>query len=256
MLSIGLGLGAAWGGGAGALLGLAKLGAALANGVRGFDGGQILSLVNTTVLYIVAGALAGYVMVLLRRAEQEISAAAAREEVARNLHDGVLQTLAIVQRRSDDPDLVRLAREQDRDLRRFLYGGGTVEVPADDLGAALHEAAARFEDAFGVRTTVLVPPDLPPLGPDQVAALARAVGEALANVGKHAGAQQVTVFVEPDDDGRVFCSVKDDGTGFDEARTAPGIGLTRSIAGRMAEVGGRAEIRGNPGRGTEVCLWL
>ena len=35
-----------------------------------------------------------------------------------------------------------------------------------------------------------------------------------------------------------------------------GEGLTRSIRGRMAEVGGRAEITSRPGSGTEVTLWL
>src|SRR3954471_14942036 len=119
VLSIGLGLGPAFGAAAGALLGIARLGATVANGVREFDGGRNLSLINTGVFYVVAGALAGYVMLLLRRAEREISAARAREELARNLHDGVLQTLAIVQRRSTDEDLVRLAHEQDRDLRNF-----------------------------------------------------------------------------------------------------------------------------------------
>lgn len=256
VLSIGFGLGAAWGAGAGALLGLAKLGAALANGVRSFEGGQVLSLINTAVFYVVAGALAGYVMHLLRRAEGEISAAAAREEVARNLHDGVLQTLAIVQRRSNDPDLVRLAREQDRDLRAFLYGDVLPGAAAEDLGAALRAASARFEDAYGVRVEVLVPFDLPRLDPAQVEAITRAVGEALNNVGKHADAGRVTVFVEPDEDGLVFCSVKDDGGGFDDRATAPGIGISRSIVQRMHDAGGRAEVRSNLGQGTEVCLWL
>src|SRR5205814_865163 len=122
VLSVGLGLGVAWGAAAGALLGLARVGATLANGVRDFDASRVLSLVNTTVFYVLAGAIAGYVMFLLRRSEREISASRAREEVARTLHDGVLQTLAIVQRRSTDHDLVRLAREQDRDLRTFLFG--------------------------------------------------------------------------------------------------------------------------------------
>jgi len=124
------------------ILGVARLGATLANGVRDFDGGRVLSLINTGVFYVVAGAIAGYVMLLLRRAEREISAARAREEVARNLHDGVLQTLAIVQRRSTDEDLVRLAREQDRDLRRFLFGKGRLGGEAGDLGTALRAVAA------------------------------------------------------------------------------------------------------------------
>jgi signal transduction histidine kinase len=256
VLSIGLGLGAAWGGIAGCLVGLARLGGTLANGVREFDGGEVLSLVNTSALYIVAGTIAGYVMFLLRRAEREISEARTRELFARNLHDGVLQTLAVVQRRSTDADLVRLAREQDRDLRRFLFGDGQLGSSADDLGTALRATAARFEDTYGVRAEVLVPFDLPKLSPDRVEVITRAVGEALNNVGKHADAHHVTVFVEPDEEGQVFCSVKDDGSGFDEAAMVPGIGISRSIVERMNEAGGRAEIRSREGQGTEVCLWL
>ena len=256
VLSIGLGLGVAWGAGAGVTLGVARVGATLANGVRDFDGGRVLSLINTGVFYVVAGAVAGYVMLLLRRAEREISASRAREEVARNLHDGVLQTLAIVQRRSEDQDLVRLAREQDRDLRNFLFGNGRLGGKSDDLGAALRTVAARFEDSFNVRAEVLVPFDLPKVRREQVEAITRAVGEALNNAGKHAHAQHVTVFLEPGEDGHIFCSVKDDGGGFDEAATVPGIGISRSIVERMQEAGGRAEVRSHPGRGTEVCLWL
>lgn len=256
VLSIGLAAGVGPGAVAGALLGLARVGATLANGARDLDGSQILSLVNTGVFYVVAGAVAGYVTRLLRRAEREISAARAREELGRTLHDGVLQTLAIVQRRSSDADLVRLAREQDRDLRRFLFGDGRTADGTRDLGTALRAVAARFEDAFGVRAEVLVPFPLPKLERDDVEALSRAVSEALTNAGKHARPRQLTVFVEPDDDGQIFCSVKDDGAGFDANTTTPGVGITRSIMERMQEAGGRAEVRSHPGQGTEVCLWL
>ena len=256
VLSFGFGLGVPWGAGAGVLLGLARFGATLANGVRDFDGSRILSLVNTGVFYVVAGAVGGYVMTLMRRAEREISASRAREELARNLHDGVLQTLAIVQRRSSDDDLVRLAREQDRDLRRFLFGDGKLGGQANDLGTALRAVAAQFEDSFGLRADVLVPFDLPKLERLQVETLTRAVGEALTNAGKHAHARRLTVFVEADEAGHVFCSVKDDGEGFDESTTVPGIGISRSIIERMQDAGGRAEVRSHPGQGTEVCLWL
>lgn len=256
VLNTGLSLGTARGASAGALMGVSRVGATLANGVRDFDGGQILSLINTAVFYIVAGALAGYVMLLLGRAEREISAARAREELARNLHDGVLQTLAVVQRRSSDGDLVRLAREQDRDLRRFLFGDGPLGGQPGGLADALLAASARFEDSFGVPAQVLVPSELPTLDADRVDALTRAVGEALTNAGKHAHAHRVTVFVEPDDEGCVFCSVKDDGDGFDETAVPPGVGITQSIVGRLRDVGGRAEVHSRPGHGTEVRLWL
>ena len=252
---------------AGVTLGLARVGATLANGAEVDTGGKVLSLTNTVVFYALGGAATGYVAGLLRRAESQISAARAREEVARTLHDGVLQTLAVVERRATDPGLARLAREQERELREYLFGvaarsgegrqaGATVGPGGGDLGAALRAAAARFEDSFGGRVQVLVAEDLPPLPPERVAALAGAAGEALMNAGKHGRAARVTVFVEPAEDGGVFCSVKDDGRGFDPVTTPPRQGLSRSIRERMQEAGGRADVNSRPGAGTEVCLWL
>jgi signal transduction histidine kinase len=208
---------------------------------------------STVVLYALAGGVAGFAVVKLREAERRISLAQAREEVARTLHDGVLQTLAVVQRRSGDPDLARLARDQERELREYLFGA---EPAGGELGPRLRQAAARFEDHFeGARAQVIVADDLPKLTDERVEALAGAVSEALANAGKHGGARSVTVYAEPDEDGHVFCSVKDDGTGFEE-HAVEGVGLTRSIRGRVADVGGRVEVDGNPGRGTEVRLWV
>jgi signal transduction histidine kinase len=214
-----------------------------------------VGVVSSIVLYALAGLVAGFVTDRLRQAERRISLAQAREEVARTLHDGVLQTLAVVQRRTGDPDLVRLARDQERELREFLYGTPGVLGGGGDLGARLRAAAARFEERYGGTATVVVAPDTPPL-PDRAAdALAGAVGEALANAGKHGGASRVTVFAEPAD-GDLFCSVKDDGAGFDPAATTEGAGLRRSVRGRIAEVGGRVEVDGRPGRGTEVRCWV
>lgn len=229
--------------------------------VLGLGAAQALSLVSTTVLYAVAGAVAGYAVGLFRRAERDVARAEAevatvraREEVARTLHDGVLQTLAAVERRAEDPALARLAREQDRDLRRFLFGAsGDRLVGSGDLGDALREAAARCEAAHGVRIEVLVPDDLPVVAPDVVAALAGAAGEAMNNAGKHAAAGRVVVYVEPEDGG-VFCSVRDDGRGFDVTGTAEGVGLSRSIRDRIAEVHGTVEVESEAGAGTEVRL--
>jgi signal transduction histidine kinase len=205
---------------------------------------------STFVLYALAGGVAGYAVVKLREAERQISTVQAREEVARTLHDGVLQTLAVVQRRSTDPDRSRLAREQERELREFLFG---LQPAGGELGPQLRQAAARYEDRFGGRASVIVAEDLPEPASAVVEALVGAVSEALTNAGKHGAATHVTVYVEPADDGSVFCSVKDDGAGFEAA--TEGVGISRSIRGRLAEVGGRVEIDGNPSRGTEVRLW-
>ena len=256
ILGAGVAFGPLMAAGSGALVGLARVGAVLANGAEIDTGGRVLSLTNTVVFYALGGAAAGYLARLLRRAEAEISAARAREEVARTLHDGVLQTLAVVERRATDPALARLAREQERELRDWLFGSAQRAGVVADVGTALRAAAARFEDAFGGRAQVLVADDLPPLEPEAVAALTGAAGEALVNAGKHGRASKVQVYVEPDESGGVFCSVKDDGVGFDVGSTVEGVGLSRSIRGRVAEVGGRVDIISAPGDGTEVLLWL
>lgn len=250
ILSAAVAFGPALGGAAGVAMGVARVVSTALNDVDGYSSTSVLSLTNTAVFYALAGGVAGYVYRLLVRAREEVASARAREEVARTLHDGVLQTLAVVERRAGDPALSRLAREQERDLREFLFGS---KPTSTDLGAALRSAAARFEDSFGGRVQVLVPADLS-VPPRSVAALAGAVGEALTNAGKHGGAGRVVVFVD-DEDG-LSCSVKDDGCGFDPASTPEGVGLARSIRARIEEAGGRVEVAAAPGTGTEVRLWL
>ena len=244
--------GVAWGWTGGAAAGVVLgLGRVLATHTGDGSPASTLSLISTCVLYGQVGAVAGFVVRRLRIAEFEISAARAREEVARTLHDGVLQTLAVVQRRSTDADLASLARDQERELRQFLFGMGTV---GDDLVTTLRGVAARFERHHGGRAEVTVVEEPAGLSKAAVDAIAGAVGEALTNAGKHGGADHVVVYVEPDDD-TLFVSVKDGGCGFDVAETVEGVGLSRSIRGRLADVGGRVEISSVPGSGTEVRLW-
>jgi signal transduction histidine kinase len=220
-----------------------------------WDRAHVISPLSTLVLFTLAGGIAGLVTIKLREAERRISLAQAREEIARTLHDGVLQTLAVVRRRASDPDVVRLATEQERELREYLFGSSTTIGGGGEVGTRLRAAAARFEDHYGGRARVVLAPDVPTLPSTIADALVGAVNEALTNAGKHGGAQTVTVFAEPID-GSLFCSVKDDGSGFDNAAVDEGVGLSRSIRGRIVEVGGRVEIDGRPGRGAEVRCWV
>ncbi|MDQ1490602.1 MAG: hypothetical protein QOJ23_3116, partial [Actinomycetota bacterium] len=256
VLAAGVAFGPLAGAGGGLVLGICRVAATVWNGATVDTAGRALSLVNTAVLYALSGALAGYLFRLLVRAEREVSAARAREEVARTLHDGVLQTLALVERRTGDEALARLARDQERELRAFLFGGPAAGGTGNDLATALRAAAARFEGTFGGRVDVVVAEDVPALAGDGVSAVAGAVGEALTNAGKHGGASRVTVYAEPSDDGGLFCSVKDDGGGYDTAAVPDGVGLSRSVRGRLAEIGGRVDVTSAPGFGTEVQLWV
>ncbi|MBW3551679.1 MAG: hypothetical protein KY442_13090 [Proteobacteria bacterium] len=81
----------------------------------------------------------------------------------------------LVERRTDDPALSRLAHDQERELRRYLFATGDDRVVGTGaLGDALREAAARFEVAYDARVEVLVPDDLQMIevtGADRVAYL-------------------------------------------------------------------------------------
>ena len=244
---------------AGAVVGLGRLVGAVTNGVRDLDGDQVASLVSTVAFYALYGAVAGWVGGLLRRAEIEVAVTRARDEVARTLHDGVLQTLALVERRTaaQDPDLALLARQTDRDLRMFLYERPAAGSGTGDLVTALRAAASRAAQAHDLDVSVSVVDDGLRLDPATTEAVVGAVAEAVANVGKHARAHRAVVFAQREDDGSVFVSVRDDGDGFDPAAVpADRQGIARSVVGRLADVGGRAEVDSRPGQGTEVRLWV
>ena len=225
------------------------------------DEGDPVSIrrVASWVLLMVTGWTAGYVLLKLEAADRSIATYRAREEVARTLHDGVLQTLAVVQRRSDDHELVELARNQELELREYLFG---VTPVATDLAGGLRQTARRAEERYGVRVEVITAPDLPEGDERRTVAVCGAVGEALTNAVKHGRADRVTIYAEPGDDPTgpsgddpVFVSVKDDGDGFDPEQVREGHGLGHSIRGRIDEVGGRVEVDGRPGRGAEIRIW-
>lgn len=172
-------------------------------------------------------------------------------DVAAHLHDSVLQTLALIQRKAGDPRaVVALARAQERDLRGWLFGSS--EQVAVTVRAALEQAAATVEQAHGVPVEVVVVGDA---GLDvEAAALVGAAREAMVNAARHSGAPVVDVFAECGD-GRVEVFVRDRGAGFDPCSVpADRMGLRGSVVGRVERHGGTAAVSSSPGQGTEVRL--
>jgi len=222
-----------------------------------WSGDRTMGAVGSVVLFGLAGGAAGLTASRLRGAEREVTWVRAREEVARTLHDGVLQTLAVVQRRSDDDDLVALAREQELELRQFLFGAApaTDGRDAPGLAAGVRAAAVLAERRHGLRVEVAATPEVPDPDPIVVAAVLGAVSELLTNAAKHGHATRATVFLdEGADDTRLVCSVTDDGDGFDPDAPTSGTGLRSSVRARIAEVGGTTDLRSQVGHGTTVEL--
>jgi signal transduction histidine kinase len=176
----------------------------------------------------------------------------ARAEMGAHLHDSVLQTLALVQKRADDPRAVAaLARTQERELRAWLAGR---EGDHDLLAAALEAVAGEVERAHGVPVEIVVVGDRALDGRGE--ALVAAAREAMVNAAKFGGGSPVDVYAEASD-GALQVFVRDRGPGFDPATVpADRRGVRESIVGRMARHGGRAAIHSEPGGGTEVELTL
>ncbi|MEO0492123.1 MAG: PspC domain-containing protein [Actinomycetota bacterium] len=209
-----------------------------------------------TLLVVVGLALliGPWIVVLVRdRAEEQRrrQAADARADVAAHLHDSVLQTLALIQRTDDPKQMSALARQQERELRRWLY---VDDHDPDEwtLKSAIDRVAGVVEDRHDVDVEAIVVGDLP--ADTTVEALVGAVGEAATNAAKWSGCPAISVFVEVAD-GELQAFVRDTGVGFDPDDIAEDrLGVRESILGRMERVGGTAEIVSAPDEGTEVRL--
>lgn len=176
-----------------------------------------------------------------------------RADMAAHLHDSVLQTLTLIQKRSNDAAVVGLARRQERELRSWLFDAKSMH-PNLGFRAELEQAMAEVEDLYEVPVEVVVVGDCP--ADADLAALVRAVREAATNAAKHAGASRIDVFAEVGS-GAVEVFVRDLGAGFDlDAVADDRVGIRDSIIGRLERHGGTAAVHSSPGTGTEVELRL
>ena len=184
----------------------------------------------------------------LRREREE-----ERAEVGEMLHDSVLQTLALIQRRADTPPPVAaLARRPERELRDWLLRGQMPARTAATLDEGLRAVVAAIEDDHDALIEAVIVGDAP-LSPTLDALLA-ATREALLNAVTHGGGGPVALFAKVREaTATVF--VHDRGPGFDPATIDPQRhGLRVSIFARMERVGGRAHVLAAPGEGCEIVL--
>jgi signal transduction histidine kinase len=172
-----------------------------------------------------------------------------RAELSAHLHDSVLQTLTLIQRQAGDPDaIVKLARQQEHELRDWLYGRAT---PGEATVRGEMDAIARDVEArHGVTVDVVHVGDRPLDAATR--AMTEATREALVNAAKHAGISTVSLYVENGPD-QTTVFVRDRGRGFDPAAVAADrAGIRESIRGRLTRLGGTSEITSTLGEGTEV----
>jgi signal transduction histidine kinase len=258
-----------WRGGVlgGLLVGLADLG----------ERGAITSTVlHNAVLLLVAGGVIGYTGQLALGAERQLAhalrieaATRERERLARDIHDSVLQVLALVGRRGAEiggaaAELGALAAEQEVALRALVASGGDGQDRTPTRGSLRGEEAEQDLRAllasYASGAVTLSAPSTPvPLPVHAAREIAAAVGAALDNVRQHAGTGAHAWVLVEDAGAQVVVSVRDDGPGLEpgrlESAAAEGrLGVAQSISGRLRDLGGAATVLSVPGQGTEVEL--
>jgi signal transduction histidine kinase len=233
-------------------------------GLRGFYAGHLSqSTFNGTVLLLMAGVVVGHMVKLARVSETRLAHAIAletttreRERLARDIHDSVLQVLALVQRRGGElggeaAELGRLAGDQEAALRSLIgTPAASVEPGEADLRALLSPYASSSVSVAAPATPVRLPGRT-------AHELAASVAAALDNVARHCGPDAKAWVLLEQDEGTVTVSVRDDGPGIAasrlaEAASAGRLGVAQSIQGRVRDLGGTVTIHSAPGEGTEI----
>ncbi len=239
--------------------------------------GQVAGLGNGVAYYLAAGVAVGLVSrvltrtaVELRRAEEEavrererVARLAERDFLGRQIHDSVLQALAMVNKRGKElaalpsvpaEEVRRLAEVADEQARalRALVQRDHDEAPAGTVSLrTVLQAAAFGVSGIPVGVTTVDPVWLPTGAVEELSA---AIRQALDNVAR-AGASQASVFGEREDRDIVI-SVRDDGVGFDynedRLRREGKLGMLRSMKGRIEDLGGSMRVASRAGAGTEI----
>jgi signal transduction histidine kinase len=189
-----------------------------------------------------------------------------RERIAKELHDGAIQSLFAVgmglqatATLSRDGEIEqRIAGAVDevdrviRDLRNYIFGLRPGILADRQLDQALRELAEDTQEKTGVTTVVDVDLRLASELAGRASDVIQLTREALSNVGRHAGARTCRLTIRRNDDHSAVLEIEDDGKGFDpKAAAGKGQGL-RNLEERAMALGGSLEIQSSREEGTTV----
>ncbi|HEY0934006.1 MAG TPA: DUF5931 domain-containing protein [Trebonia sp.] len=234
-------------------------------------GAALSTALNGAVLLLLAGWLVGHLARLAAEVAAERqhavkveAASRERERLARDIHDSVLQVLALVQRRGAEAggeaaELGRLAGQQEAALRTLMGDGWADGRPA--VGSADVDLRQLVLPAQTDRVTVSVPAQAVLLERTAATELTAAVRAALDNVGRHCGERARAWVLVEDEPDLIRVTIRDDGPGIPDGRLAEAaaagrFGISHSISGRLRDLGGSAAVSSVPDEGTVVELRL
>jgi signal transduction histidine kinase len=202
--------------------------------------------------------------------------AAERARIARDLHDGIIQSLIGLEMQVDvwrreagvDPSaasklgqIQNALRAEVLDLRDLIQRVKAVSIDPRHVLDHLASLVERFQRDSGITAHFVSEIDELTLSPQCCEEVARIVQEALVNVRKHSGARNVLVRVSATDGEWTF-EVDDDGRGFEFAGRRSQAELDRERKGpvvikeRVRSIGGQLTVQSDPGRGARVEVRL
>ena len=205
------------------------------------------------------------------RREREAIIEEERARIARDLHDGVAQTLyfaalqADVGRQQLAEDRQQVAgtlheigdkiRAVIRDVRRTIFALRPLDWSEGGFLEALRRFATGFAEQMGWQLHVDVGPDLPPIPSRLQPTLYRIVQESFNNAAKHAHPDNVWLTLAPGEGESIELVVRDDGAGFDPGQADGGLGLEQ-MRSRVRRSGGRLAVESAHGEGATVTAVL
>ena len=227
------------------------------------------------------GLLANQVTLAVRNARaylysEELAIFDERNRIAREIHDGIAQSLAFTAMKLDlaerildrDPERVRqeletakiTLREQIKEVRRSIFALRPLDLERLGFLETVRQYVKDFGEQNGVKTTVEISGE-PKLSPTNEAVMFRILQEALNNIAKHSRAKQVIVQISVSLSSETILTVTDDGVGFDPAKltgvvsSVGGLGLAQ-MRERVEARGGRFEYLSQPNQGAKVTARL
>lgn len=189
-----------------------------------------------------------------------------RERIAKELHDGIIQSLfavgmslqatALMSGSNDVSSRIEHAVEEldhvIRDLRNYIFGLRPGILADRQLEQALHTLGEEMQERSGEKVDVRVDAALAARLSSRSAEIVQLTREALSNVARHASATHAVVTLERNGS-TALLTVEDDGVGFVPERSTAGNGL-RNMRERAAALGGTLEITGRAGKGTALRI--
>jgi len=190
-----------------------------------------------------------------------------RDKIARDLHDGVGQSLValkinlgLIRKQSTDEAqigqmdrTIKLAEDTIGEIRNVIYNLKPVELNRDGLSSSIRHLCGTLSEISDIEFSCEIMDDLPEWNETEKLNIYRIVQECLTNVIKHSGATKAEIDVFSPD-GRLFVvSISDNGIGFDSARVHSGVGLA-TIQERAAVLNAKIRIVSGEGHGTRVIL--